>query len=64
MTTLRSFKFNLGTWVANEVNMWYDTEMEAEEACKWKEIEYKTEFVVLKDSVQPNCYWAQRKNAG
>jgi len=42
---------------------WYSTEEEAVKAAKEKEIEFKEEFIVLKDSVQPNCYWAQRKSA-
>ena len=41
--------------------MWYLTEEEAEEACKWKEKEYKCRFYVLKDSEAENTYWGQRK---
>lgn len=44
--------------------MWYKTKEEAEEACKWKEKEYNTEFHALKDLEQKDCWWAQRKNAG
>lgn len=40
--------------------MWYTTEEEAEEACKWKEERYGYKFYVLKDSEEENCYWAQR----
>lgn len=41
--------------------MWYKTEEEAREACKEKEKKYGIEFEVLKDSVEPECYWAQKK---
>ncbi len=43
--------------------MWYETEEEAKEACLKKEKEFKEEFVALKDSSYPNCWWAQRKSA-
>lgn len=44
-----------------ENNLWYETKEEAEKACKLKEKEYGVEFHVLKDQVQEDCYWAQRK---
>lgn len=41
---------------------WYETEKEAQKACFEKEKEFPGhKFYVLKDSVQENCYWAQRK---
>ena len=43
--------------------MWYETEEEAKIACIEKERKYREEFVVLKDSSHPNCYWAQRKSS-
>jgi hypothetical protein len=45
------------------VKMWYKTKEEAEEACEKKEKEFKEEFIPLKDSEFPDCWWAQRKSA-
>ena len=47
---------------------WYLTKEEAEEACKWKEIEYKEPFVPLEEknpriSNLTSIWWAQRKSA-
>lgn len=41
--------------------MWYKTKEEAEEACEWKELQYRTPYHVIKDDEQAGVYWAQRK---
>lgn len=43
--------------------MWFSTKEEAEKAAERKSVEWQEDFVVVKDSEQPNCYWAQRKSA-
>lgn len=42
---------------------WYKTEEEATEAAKEKTKEFGESFIVIKDTSEPNCYWAQRKSA-
>ncbi len=42
--------------------MWYETKEKAEEACIEKRKEFpNSEFFVLKDSEEPDCWWAQRR---
>lgn len=41
---------------------WYSTKELAEKAAIEKTKEFKEDFVVLKDTSHPDCYWAQRKS--
>lgn len=43
--------------------MWYRSKEEAEKACLEKEKRFHEKFVAIKDSEEPDCWWATRFSA-